>query len=452
MEWRGFMKLKSRLLLFLLFCLVEVGYGQEELSEKLSLQSAVELALQKNEQVLISRNDVKFARARIREAWADALPEINFNGLYTRNIKRPVIFLPGFFFPDHSPDEQVPVEIGSKNAYSFFFTFDQAIYQAGKVSAGIRAARLYNRYSNAGFAATRGDVTLAVKIAFYTILLNQQLLEINRQSLEQSLEHLINSRKLFLEGQVAELDTLRAWVDYVNLQPTVIWAENNLKMSENHFKELIGLELQEPITLDGQLAFEAGDGVVYDQYLEQALQNRPELRQLEFQTGIYKENVTVTRSDLLPKLSFRGVYQYDAQSERFDFGPGLQNAISAAVRLEVPIFNGFRSYAKIQQAKLDYANSQLQVQMFKDRLKIEVESILLNLQEAAKRVYAQQQAIVQAEKALYMAERQYNEGVGTRIEIGDARLALNLTKTNYIRAVYDHKVALAELDKAIGRE
>ncbi len=446
------MKVKFEfLMVILLLGFAAYGHGQE-VAKKLNLESAIDLALQNNEQILISRNEVQSARARIREAWADALPEINFNGVYTRNFKRPVIFLPGFFFPDGSPDEQVPVTVGAKNTYSMLFTFDQPLYQAGKVSAGIRAARLFNRFSTAGFDAARTDLALAVKKAFYTVLLNQQLLEINRQSLEQSLEHLVNTRKLFLQGQVAELDTLRAWVDYTNLQPPVIWAENNLKMSENQLKELIGLELEDEIVLDGQLEFGPTNGITFEEYLQQALQSRPELRQLELQTGIYKENIAVTRSDLLPKLSFRGVYQYDAQSERFDFGPGLQNSISAAVILQVPIFNGFRSYAKIQQAKLDYANSRLQVERFKDQLKIEVESILLNLQEAARRVYAQSQAIAQAEKALHMSELQYNEGVGTQIELGDARLALNVTKTNYIRAVYDYKIALAELDKAIGRE
>jgi outer membrane protein TolC len=453
------MRVKFALLISaIIFGFARFAYSQAAAgATQVNLQGAIDLALQNNEQILMSRNDVKSARARIREAWADALPEVNFTGAYTRNFRRPVIFLPGSFFPDSTgvpsaTDEQVPVTFAAKNTYSFYFTLDQPIFQAGKISAGIRAARLYDQYSDRGFEATRTDLALAVKKAFYAVLLNQQLLEINRQSLEQSSEHLVNTRKLFLQGQVAELDTLRAWVDYANLQPPVIWAENNLKMSINQLKELMGLELRDSIGIDGKLEFGPTNGIKLDDYVEQALEKRPELKQLELQAGIYKENVTVTRSDLLPKLSFRGVYQYDAQSERYDFGAGLQNSISGAIMLQVPIFNGFRNYAKIQQAKLDYNNSRLQVEMFEDQLKIEVESILSNMEEAAKRVYAQEQAITQAERALYMAERQYNEGVGTRLELGDARLALNQTKTNYIRAVYDHKVALAELDKAIGRE
>ncbi len=89
--------------------------------------------------------------------------------------------------------------------------------------------------------------------------------------------------------------------------------------------------------------------------------------------------------------------------------------------------------------------------MFKDNLKIEIKFILLNINEAEKRIQVQQHAISQAERALFMAERRYKEGVGTQLELGDALLALNITKTNYVQAVYDQKVALAELNKATGR-
>lgn len=432
--------------------LISSIYGQDA-PLRLNLEKAITLALENNETVLISKNDVKTAGAQIREAWAEALPEIIFTGAYTRNIKRPVIFLPAiFFFPDRGLDEQIPITIGSKNAYSFFFTIEQPIYQAGKVSAGIKAARLYKKFSNEGVRAVEDNIIFAVKKSFYTVLLNQQLLDINQQSLDQSLAHLINTRKLFMQGQVTELDTLRAWVDYTNLQPLVIWAENNLRMAENQLKELIGLKLEDKIDLDGALEFAPGNGISTAEVFEEALQKRPELKQLEYQTGLYRQNMIITRADLLPNLSFRGLFQYDAQSEKFDFGPGLQNSISAAIRLEVPIFNGFRTPAKMQQARLDYENSQLQLQMFKDQLKTQIEGILLNLKEAAKRVQVQQHAIDQAERALWLAERQYNEGVGTRIEIGDARLALNLTKTNYVQAVYDYQVAQAELNQAIGRE
>lgn len=442
------MKMNKFMFLICTFCILTTsGLSQSKSPIVLHLEKAIDLALENNENILIANNGLQTANAQIREAWADALPQITFNGIYTRNIKQPV-----FFFPDPKTGQQRAFRIGSKNSYVMTLSVEQPIFQSGKVTGGIKAAKLFKKFSREGFQAVRSDVILEVKKAFYTVQLDQQLLAINKQSLEQQLAHLINTRKLFLQGQVSELDTLRAWVDYTNLQPQVIRAENNLRIAENQLKELIGLDLEEEIVLEGELDFEKTNGISYAEVEEEALKKRPELKQLEYQTSIFKHNIGITRADVLPKLFFSGTYQSIAQSDAFNLGEGFQNSISAAIRLEVPIFNGMRTFAKIQQSRVDFKNARHQENMFRDNLKIEVKSILLKIKEAENRVQVQQHAIKQAERALYIAERRYNEGVGTQIEIGDALLALNLTKTNYVQAVYDHKIALAELNKAIGRE
>lgn len=431
-------------LIFFLACSV-AGQAQEPLS--LSLDKAIDVALENNEEVLISRNDVRNADAQVREAWADAFPDITFSGLYTRNIKQPV-----FFFPDPMTGEQMAFRIGSKNAYSMTLNVDQPLFQSGKIFGGIQAASLFKKASREELKAVRSEVILNVKRAYYTVLLNRKLLDINRQSLEQQADVLERTRKLFREGQVSELDTLSSWVDYVNIQPAVLRAENNLRISINRFKDLIGLELTTEIDLSDTLRYEKMGGLSLSELQQEALRNRPDLKRLEFQSDVFQKNITVTRADLLPKLFLNGTYQGVAQSDQFDFGSGFQNSISGSIRLEIPIFNGFRTYARIEQAQVDYENNMHQLEMFKDNLMIEVQTILFNIEEAEKRVEVQREAIAQAERALFMAERRYSEGVGTRLEVGDALLALNVTKTNYTEAVYDHQVAVAELYEAIGRE
>ncbi|MFQ5709109.1 MAG: TolC family protein [bacterium] len=433
-------------IVLLLFVLTTLAFSQEKLPIKLSLNQAIELAYKNNENILIAGNDVQTARAQIREAWADALPEVRFNGLYTRNFKQQV-----FFFPDPATGKQRAFRIGSRNSYLLSLTVEQPLFQSGKVTGGIKAANLFKKLSNQRFQAVQADVVLAVKKAYYTVQLDEQLLAIDQQSLDQRLAHLINSRKLFLQGQVAELDTLRAWVDYTNLQPGVYRMESNLRIAENQLKQIVGLDLEQEITLAGALDYDPTDGISIADVYQEAFQKRPELKQLRFQAAILKHNIGITRADRLPKLFFSASYDNIAQSDQFDFGSGFNSSISGTLRLEVPIFTGLRTLAKVQQAKLSYKNAEYQIQMFEDNLKIELKTIYLNIKEAEKRVEAQQHAINQSERAFRIAQRRYNEGVGTQLELGDALLALNVSKTNYARAVYDHRIALAELEKAIGR-
>ncbi len=428
------------------------GRSQNE-PKPLDLAQAVNMAIENNESVLIANNDVKIAGQQIREAWADALPNLSFSGIYTRNFKSPVTFLPEIIInPQGDPNEFIPVKFSARNSYVFNLNVEQPIFQAGKISGGLNAARHFKEFSAAGYNAVKTEVVFQVKRAYYTVKLNEQLLAINRQSLEQQLANLRNTRKLFEQGQVSELDTLRAWVEYSNLQPQVIRAENQLRISKNRLKELIGLQLDEPVTLVTELTQEQRNDISYEQVEAQALKNRPELRQLEYQAEILKENIRIVRSDHFPKLFLSGSYQEVAQSNTFDFGDGLQSSLSGAVRLEVPIFQGFRTSARVQQAKIDYRNAQHEINRFRENLKIEVNSIFLRVKEAEKRIQVQEHAVTQAERALFMAQRRYNEGAGTQLEQSDALLALNITKTNHVQAIYDYRIALAELDKAIGRQ
>ncbi|MFQ6113069.1 MAG: TolC family protein, partial [bacterium] len=151
------------------------GFSQSQPPVVLSLQKAIDLAIENNENVLIAMNDVQTAHAQIREAWADALPQVTFNGIYTRNIKQPVIFLPEIFiFPGGDPNKQIPIRFGSTNSYAMTVSLEQTIYQSGKVSSGIKAAQLFKKFSKQGFQAVKSEVLLQVKRAFYTVQLDQQ--------------------------------------------------------------------------------------------------------------------------------------------------------------------------------------------------------------------------------------------------------------------------------------
>lgn len=441
------MKVKILIVSFLLNAFAGVGHSQNHSILKLSLEQAIDMALKNNEAVLISENNVRTARAQIREAWADALPDIRFTGLYTRNFKQPV-----FFFPDPATGEQRAFRIGSKNSYLMTLSVDQPLFQAGKVSRGIKAANYFKQFSNEGLESVKTDLAFQTKSAYYQVQLQQELLEINRQSLQQQRANLINTRKLFQQGQVAELDTLRAWVNYTNLQPRVISSENALETAKNRLKDIIGVDLHKPILLTDALTFEPVGQLQVDEVQQMALQERPEMQQLDLQSRILQQNVGITRADLFPKLFLNGTYQTVAQSDQYDFGRGFQSSISGSIRLEIPLFRGLRRFAKIQQAQIDYKNSIYQISQFRDQLLIEVKAAVLKIKEAEKRVQVQQSAIKQAERALFMSQKRYNEGVGTQLELDSALLALNITRSNYVQAVIDHKMALAELDKAIGRK
>ena len=81
---------------------------------------------------------------------------------------------------------------------------------------------------------------------------------------------------------------------------------------------------------------------------------------------------------------------------------------------------------------------------------MEVEQASLRTKNAQQRISARSKSVEQARKAHEIAKVRYDSGIGTQLELFDARLALNRTKTNYLQAIYDYNVALCDWQKAVG--
>lgn len=412
----------------------------------LSLSQAIERALTYNEDVLIARSNLRASGAQVREAWAEALPEVSFSGLYARNIKQPV-----FFFPNPITGEQTAFRVGSKNSYSAAINVQQPIFKAGKIGRGLKSARLYREFSQQAYQATEGDVRLAAIESYYQVLLSAKLIEVNQQSVQQSQRHLENTRLLFLQGQVAEFDTLRAYVDYVNLLPALIRSENEYAINLTVFKNWIDVDLDDTVTFVDSLVYRPEEVPSLGEALAIAMQRRPELLQAGLQVGILQQNIGIVRSNILPSLYLNGSWQSQAQSDEFDFGQqGFVSSLSASLQLQIPIFDGFRTYAQVDQARADHRNALYEKQKLEDQVRVEVKSYYFSMQEAMKSIEAQSSGLRQARRALTLADLRYREGQSTALDVGDARLALNRAQSNYYEAIYIYLVAVNRLKRAIG--
>jgi outer membrane protein TolC len=71
--------------------------------------------------------------------------------------------------------------------------------------------------------------------------------------------------------------------------------------------------------------------------------------------------------------------------------------------------------------------------------------------EAKKRIAVQATTVQSAERSYALTRSRRKQGIGSQLELTDAELALNQAKVNYLQAVYDYLVAVANLEKALGR-
>jgi Outer membrane protein len=134
-------------------------------------------------------------------------------------------------------------------------------------------------------------------------------------------------------------------------------------------------------------------------------------------------------------------------------GPRRQSdgpAWNAGIYLTFPFFDGLRSRGRTQQARSDLRTSQLQEQKLRDSIALELRTARYNLAESAETITALSGTVKQAERLLQMAEKGFEYGVKTRLEVDDAQTNLLRAQSNLARANRDYLAASVNLLWAMG--
>ncbi|MCU7492720.1 MAG: TolC family protein [Ignavibacteria bacterium] len=443
---------------FSIFVLILIALSSSSYAQsvrRLSLKDAVAIALEQNRDLKVAYYDKEKNEQRVKEAYGNAMPTITGSGQYTRNLQLPVFYMPSFSF-----DPQVgltmgpsqPMEIGLKNNFSGTISAEWPLYQ-GAIYAGIRAARIIDEISSENITNTRALTITEVKKAYYNILIVKEQFNLLEQSIKRGRQALKDVKLLYQQGLAGELDTLRAFVAVENLKPMLIKTENGISIAKSYLGNLLGLSAGETVEpLDSLTA-----GELLRQYdfsgasTEEALNKRPELSLLDLQIKANDELINAEIAGHMPTLAAFGQLQAVLQADNYKFNQRWPASAVIGLNLSIPIFSGFKTEAKIEQARIEKKKLETQFDNLKDLIVTDVKVNTSSVEEAHKRIEAQTQTVKSAERSYELTRSRWLKGVSRQTELFDAELALTQAKTNYLQAVYDYLVAGAELEKSLGR-
>ena len=407
-------------------------------TKKLSLQESIDLALARNKTVLIQKQEVESMKGQVAQARSAALP--NLSG-YTEYI-----FTKGKM--NFGGTEGIEFELDDKY-YEAGVTLQQTIYSAGRVGAALRAAKAARGYAHENLEAANKEVTYGVKASFGGVLLAQQLDGLAEQSLELARAHLTNVEQLYAQGVASEYELIRARVQVAQMVPPSIRAENELDQTLIVFRNTLGLSADEKVEPEGTLERKPVE-ISVEEAFARAKEKRNELAAARLRVDGMKAALTVAKADRYPSLSFIGNAYLDTEQPEFDEKEWRTKIWSTTLYLSLPIFDGLRTRGNITQTRAQYEQARLASEQTVDNVRLEVERAVSKLAEARKLVDSQVASVEQAQKGLDIADIRYKNGVGNQLEVLDAQVALARARTSYFTAVYEHFMAVAELERATG--
>lgn len=432
--------LKPKLALLLLaVAATQSARAQDTL--RVTLQEAVRIALSENPTIKVAGQEIKLKKEARREAYSGLFPEANLVGSYSRAIKKQSFAMEGKV-----------IEVGTDNTYSGGLS----------VSLPVFAPALYKSIS-----LTKTDVDLAVEKArssrldmvnqvtkaFYQLLLAQDSYEVLLKSYKQSEDNYHVVKAKYEQGSVSEYDKISAEVQMRSLKPTVVSARNGVNLATLQLKVLMGMEAEVNVAVDGNLKdYEMSMFTRQAMPRPNNLINNSTLKQLELNALQLKQNLKLQYTNFMPTLSASFQYMYTSMNDNFKFKEYDWRPYSTlGLNLTIPLFKG-SNFTKLKQTRIQM--KQLEENRINTELQLTMQatSYLDNMAASTEQVVSNKEAVFQAEKGRTIAEKRYEVGKGTILELNSSEVALTEAKLTYNQSIYDYLVAKADLDLVMGEE
>jgi len=411
----------------------------------LSLDRAVEISLEQNEDIQMAREAVDQRNSRVREVRSGALPSLTGGFNYTRNIKLPIIFF--------ETDEGIQqITIGEDNAYDLSLNLEQVVDVFGKVPKALDMAHLFSDIGREDLQRVESEVVFNVKSLYYGVILAERLKDVAEMSLEQAEANLQQVESMVREGTRSRFDLLRARVEVANRNPELIRARNEVELAESRLKRILGLPLDKDIDLTDELKMEPFEMDV-EEGIALALSRRPEIRSIQMEEEMVEVQVSLSSLERYPSFFLQSRYLIQGQTNRtFPGNEEIARSWNAGIGLTLPIFDGMKTSSKVDQARAQLSMTRYQKRKVKEGIRLEVIEAFQNLETAREEIMSQQANVEEAEEAYRLASIRFANGLATQLEVKDVELALNIARTNYIQSLYDYNVARARAEKAIGEK
>ncbi|KKQ76906.1 MAG: Outer membrane efflux protein, partial [Candidatus Daviesbacteria bacterium GW2011_GWF2_38_6] len=285
-------------------------FAQEKI---LTLKESLEIGLQNSKDIKISRSKLNYADSKLTEINSQFLPQFKLFGNYTRvsdNIPPFEVTIP--FSPN-------PIRISEPilNNYTFKIGFSQPLFTGLKLLSLRSSAKLNRNASEQDYSKEGNEAAFNIYNAYWNYYKADEINKVIAQSLKQMEEHLKDTKSFFKNGLVSKNDLLKLEVQYSNAKLMYIEAENNLEIARVAFNKALGIDL------NSNTKVAAGEqSAIVDRYelsdiMNEAVNNRKELKSLAYRVDASKEGVSAANSSWFPSLYLTGNYYYSNPNPRF---------------------------------------------------------------------------------------------------------------------------------------
>ncbi len=415
----------------------------------LSLQQAVNIALEKNPQRKIAVADQRAAEAEVKEAHAGLLPRLGFTESATRGNDPVYVFgtllrQQRFTTANFALNAlNTPTPIGN---FSSRFSGNWNLFDSFTNVKNV--ARAKDLQQAAGHQVERADQETILRVvqAYLGLLLAQRQADVAEHSVKTAQAILDRSRARYESGVVVQSDLLSAQVRLASRQEELIRARNNAAFAAAQLDTAMGVPADQQFQLSQALSQGTlPEGALAD-LEKQALASRPDLKQIEAQQMAQAKSVSIAKSAFGPKLNAFGGWETDSAT----FTQVQGNNWVAGLELQLDLFQGGAKKAQLTRQKALQERIAAAHQAASDQVRLEVRRAYYDFDSARQQMGVAQAAAGQAEESMRINQNRYDAGITTITDLLTIEEALRRAQTDYWEALYRLRTSYANLELATG--
>ena len=410
----------------------------------LTLEKAIEIALAENPTIHVADKEIELKKLADTEAWQNLLPTVDATLSLTDNILVAEMVTGMGKFKMGVDGTLTAIGAASLNLP----VFAPAVYQNMKLTKqDILLAQEKSRGS-------RLDLINQVTKAYYGALLSSDSYEVMKKSHNVAQQNYEVVNEKFKVGRVSEYDKISAEVQARNTNAAMISAQTGKTLALLQLKVLMGVTANVDIAIDDSLkAYESRLTLADAEMATEELSNNSSLRQLDQNMTLLERSQKILRTNFMPTVALQltGQYQSYANNNWNVFGYSFSPSSTLSIAVSVPIFHA-TTWTKLKSNKVQIAQLEDTRLNARRQLSLAAESYKQNMASTMAQVESNSEAVKQAEKAVMIAEKRYEIGGGTILELNQSEIAQTQAELTYVQSIYNYLTNKADLDYTLGRE
>jgi outer membrane protein len=418
----------------IIILLTSAEYAQTQ--KPLTLNEAIQLTVNNYPLIKQQQERLRATDYRIEQQKSAFYPDVQGRASYTR-----IGPLPSFNF---GGEELV---LAPANNYDLNIVLNEQLYDFGRRSAAVDIASSYKKSASDNLELIKSNLSYQTLETFYSILFIEKSIAVKDTQIAALNAHLGVTNKRVESGSATDYDALSTQVRISRAQSEKIELRNQLKQQKINLKQLLGEEQDTSLTVSGDFSAPATVNST-DSLINIAFQKRQELKLAEDELNTSHLQESLAGLGDMPSLN--ATVSYGIKNGYEPNLDALRGNWAASFSVRVPIFNGFMTRYKENEAKVNSNVSELNISTIKRNIISGVQQAAAGLNSNLQQLNTTLTQVRFAEQTVRRAESRYNSGVGTNLDLLDAETSLAEARFFYLQDLYKSILSAYQLKKAVG--